>query len=235
MRALQGPARGAGRPRLGDRCHRDLAPPAARQGHRRPRALGHLGALLRARRIRGAARQRGDDGVLGRGDRLPDPRAPAPSRLWRVLGEVRQGNRRRAVPRRPDRGRGGARGRARADVRPFRRRDRLGPQRDLDRGRRARAPPRGLRRRAGPDRRHLRGGRAAGGRRRRRRLLLRPAEGLRLRGRALARADEPGGDRADRRARRSARKAGSPGSSRSPPRSTTRARTRPTTPPRWAP
>ena len=42
-----------------------------------------------------------------------------------------------------------------------------------------------------------------------RRLLLRPAEGLRLRRRPLARPDQPGRDRADRRARRRRRTAGS--------------------------
>ena len=64
------------------------------------------------------------------------------------------------------------------------------------------APPRRRRRRPGPDRRHLRRRRPAGRRRRVRRLLLRPAEGLRLRRRPLAGADQPGRDRPDRGARR---------------------------------
>ena len=64
-----------------------------------------------------------------------------------------------------------------------------------------------------------------------RRLLLRPAEVLRLRRRAVDRADVARGARARRRDRR-APTAGSPSSSRCRPRSTTRARTRPTTRPR---
>ncbi len=112
-------------------------------------------------------------------------RCPAPD-LRRVLAEVRQGDGGRTVPRRPDPGRGRARRRARAGRRPGRRRDRLGPQRDLDR---RDGPGRGARRRrrrAGPGRRHLGGRRPAARRDPGRRLLLRAAEGLRRRRRPLA-------------------------------------------------
>ena len=159
---------------------------------------------------------------------------PAPH-LRRVLAEVRQGDRRRAVPRRPDRGRGRARRRARADRRPRRRRDRLGPQRDLDRGDgRGRAPGR-RRRRPGPDRRHLRRRRPAGRRRRGRRLLLRPAEGLRRRRRPLARRCSARPRSPGSRSSTAPPTAGSRHSSRCRRRSTTRARSRPTTRRRWRP
>ena len=59
-------------------------------------------------------------------------------------------DRRRALPRRPDRGRGRARRRARAGRRPGRRCDRLGAQRDLDRRDGRGRAPRRRRRRAGP-------------------------------------------------------------------------------------
>ncbi|VXC14073.1 hypothetical protein NOCARDAX2BIS_460005 [Nocardioides sp. AX2bis] len=84
------------------------------------------------------------------------------------------------------------------------RRLRLGAQRDLDRGDGAGGPParhpgRGG---AGRRRRDLGRRRAAGRRGRVRRLLLRPAEGLRLRRRAVVRADVAGGPGPGRRDRR---------------------------------
>ena len=95
-----------------------------------------------------------------------------------------------------------ARRRAGADGRPGRRRDRLGPQRDLDRGHGPGRPSASSRGRAGADRRDVRGRRAAGRRRRVRRLLLRAAEGPGVRGRPVAGADEPRGAFAGERDRR---------------------------------
>ena len=84
-----------------------------------------------------------------------------------------------------------------------RRRLRLGPQRDLDRGAGPGPPGRRRRRgRPGRRRRHLGGGRGRGGRRRDRRLLLRPAEEPGLRRRAVVRAALPRRRRADRADRR---------------------------------
>ena len=81
---------------------------------------------------------------------------------------------------------------------PGRRRPRLGAQRDVDRrDGRGRATPR-RRRRARPRRRHLRRRRPPRRRDADRRLLLRAAEVLRLRRRAVARAAEPRRDRARR-------------------------------------
>ena len=113
-------------------------------------------ALRPARRLRGRARQRRHDRLLGRRRRLARARARPAPHLRRVLAEVRQGDRRRALPRRPDRDRGRARRRPGAGRRPRRRRDRLGPQRDLDRRHGPGRAPRGRGRRPGPDRRHLR-------------------------------------------------------------------------------
>ena len=77
----------------------------------------------------------------------------------------------------------------RAGGRGGRRRLRVAAQRDLDRGDGAGTPGAGRRRRRpGPDRRDLRRRRAAGRPDRGRRLLLRAAEGLRLRRRPLHRA-----------------------------------------------
>ena len=112
---------------------------------------------------------------------------------------------------------------------------RLGPQRDLHRrdgagapsGRHRRRRPRARRRDVGrgrPARRPDRGGR----------LLLRAAEELRLRRRAVDRDHVAGRPRPRRRDRR-ARAGTSRRSSTCPRRSTTRARTRPTTPRRWPP
>ena len=56
-----------------------------------------------ARRLRGRARQRRHDRVLGRRRLRPHPRARAAPDVRRVLPEVRQGHGGRAVPRRPDR------------------------------------------------------------------------------------------------------------------------------------
>ncbi len=113
-----------------------------------------------------------------------------------------------------------------ADSRPVGRRLRLGAQRDLDR-RRGPGGPAGRcdRRPAGPGRRHLGRRRPAGGHHRGRRLLLRPAEGVRLRrwavgGHRLAAGAGP--DRRDRRVRSLDSRSSCP----SPPRWTTRPRTR---------
>ena len=72
--------------------------------------------------------------------------------LRRVLVEVRQGDRRRAVPAGLDHRQGRRGRRTRADLRPVGRRRRVGAQRDLDRRDGA---GRARRRRAGPDRRHV--------------------------------------------------------------------------------
>ena len=148
------------------------------------------------------ARQRRHHRVLGRRHLLSGPRAGAAPDLRGVLLEVRGVHARRAVPVRTDGDRGAAGRRARAGSGPGRRRDRVGPQRDLDR-RDGAGPASGRQRRlAGADRRDLGRGRAAGRRRSGRRLLLRAAEGLRLRRRPVAGAAEPGGGRAGRRADR---------------------------------
>ena len=149
-------------------------------------------------RVRGRARKRWHDRVLGRRDVLPGPRTRAEPRVRRVLLEVRRVHPRGAVPRRSDRDRVRAGGRARAAVRPGCGRDRLGAQRDLDRRHGPGDATRRIGRRAGPDRRDLGRRRSARRRRRQRRLLLRAPEGLRLRRRPVARADEPRGTGADR-------------------------------------
>ena len=138
-------------------------------------------AVLAARRLRGRARQRRRDGVLGRRDVRPDPRAqPAPV-VRRVLGEVR----RRAASAAPFLGEptvvtADPGTRPDAARRGRRRRLRLAAQRDLDR--RDGAGPTGRRRRrrrAGADRRDVGRRRPPGRRQRDRRLLLRAAEVLR--------------------------------------------------------
>ena len=111
-----------------------------------------------------------------------------------------------------------------------RRRLRPHPQRDLDRRGHADTPGgRRRRRRARARRRDLGRRRPARRRRRDRRLLLRAAEVLRLRRRALARGDVAGRDRAGR-ARSTPPAAGSRRSSTCRSRSTTPGWTRPTTP-----
>ena len=166
------------------------------------RAHRALRALLAARRLRGRARQRRHDRVLGRRGGLPHPRALAPPHLRRVLVQVREGHGRRARTWPTRSSTAPIRRRARPARRRGRRRDLLGPQRDLDRRHGPGRAPRRRGRRAGPDRRHLgrRGPAARPGPGRR--LLLRAAEGPRVRGRHLARAPEPRRDRAHRRARR---------------------------------
>ena len=94
--------------------------------------------------------------------------------------------------------------------RPGGRRDRLGAQRDLDRGHGRGRAPRRRRRRPGARRRDLRAPRPAPRPVPGRRLLLRAAEGLRLRRRPLAGPAEPGGDRPDRPSSTAPRAAGSP-------------------------
>ena len=119
---------------------------------------------------------------------------------------------------------------ARGRRRGRRRRLRLGAQRDLDRGHGARTPPGGRRRRrARARRRDLRRRRPAGRPPRGRHLLLRAAEVLRLRRRALGRPDVAARPRA-RRGDRRRPTATSRRSSTCRPRSTTPRRTRPTTP-----
>ena len=198
---------------------------------------GGLGrALLAARRLRGRARQRRHDRLLGGGRRLARARARAAPHLRRVLGQVREVDRRGAVPRRPDRGRGRARRRARADaptppptsIAWAHNETSTGVMVDVQR-------PAGRRRLAGPDRRHLGRRRPAARRGAGRRLLLRPAEGLRLRRRPLAGAAQPGRDRARSRSSTAPTTAGSRPSSRCRRRSRTRARSRPTTRRRWRP
>ena len=203
-RTLQDPAR-APRRAGGDRHLPDGHLPPAGAGPRpgRPGARGPGRAVLAARGARGGARQRRRHGVLGRRHRRPGPREePAPV-LRGVLLEVRQGRRAGAVARRPvgDQGRPGlAPGTGR---RAGRGRLRLGPQRDLHRRDGARAPsgrdrrrcPRARRRDVGrrrPARRPDRGGR----------LLLRAAEELRLRRRAVDRDHVAGRPRPRRRDRR---------------------------------
>ena len=107
---------------------------------------------------------------------------------------------------------------------------RADPQRDLHRRGHADGPGgRRRRRRAGDRGRHQRRGRPAGAGQRGRRVLLRAAEVLRLRRRALDRADVPGRAGPGRRRSRPAA-ATSRSSSRCRSRSTTRGWSRPTTP-----
>ena len=165
---------------------------AVRAGLRRP--------VRAARRLGDRARQRRHHRVLGRRHVRPRRAAQPAPRVRRVLVEVRRGLRGGAAPRRP------AWSSPRRPGRPPRRRRRRRrrplrphPQRDLDRrgdGRCAArpAPPTAARRR----RRHLRRRRAAVGPGRGRRLLLRPAEVLRLRRRAVGRRLLAGRRRAHR-------------------------------------
>ena len=126
-----------------------------------PHPRRHRRALLAARRLRGAARQRRLDAVLGRGRVRPHRAAQLAPRARRVLVEVRRG---RARPRRtsttprcssPNPGAVPATLDARRG-----RRLRLPAQRDLDRRDRAAAPA-GRRRRARRRRRHVGRGRHA--------------------------------------------------------------------------
>ncbi|CAA9428196.1 MAG: Phosphoserine aminotransferase, partial [uncultured Pseudonocardia sp.] len=193
LRALEGPARAAGRARGRRGRAGHLAPPEAGQGARRPGARRPGGAVLPARRLRGRPGQRRVHRVLGRGRVRPGPRArPAPD-LRRVLREVRRVHPRRPLPRRPGGRPRRAGHRAPAAGRPDLRRPRLGAQRDLHRRRRARRAARGGDRRAARrHRRHLRRWRPARRHGSGRHLLLRPAEGLRRRRRAVGGGDEPG-------------------------------------------
>ena len=140
---VQGAARGAaGAGHRRCRAHGHVAPAGAGQGAGPPGARGPAHPVRPARRLRGGARQRRVDGVLGRGALRPDPEPQRPRRLRRVLGQVRLRGGRGAVPRGPgDRqGRSGLPG---PPARPGRRRRlRVGAQRDLDRGhgRRSAAP-----------------------------------------------------------------------------------------------
>ena len=121
----------------------DLAPPEAGQGPGRPgprRPRRALRACPTATRSRSATAARPPSG------RPPPPGSCASAPLHLTYGEFSQkfakATAARALPRRPDPGRGRARRRARAGRRPRRRRDRLGPQRDLDRRHGRRAAPR---------------------------------------------------------------------------------------------
>ncbi len=183
------------------------------------------------RGLRGGARQRWLDVLLGHRGVQPGPRPRPAPRVRRVLEQVRDGHEEGAVPRRADDRHGRARHAAGAARRGRRRRLRLGAQRDLDRRDGARAPGRGRgRRRARARRRDLGRRRPAGRRRarptsttsRRRSPSPRTAAcGSRsMSPAALARVERDQGAPA----------AGSPTSSTSRPRSTTPARTRPTTP-----
>ena len=186
-----------------------------------------------ARRLRGHPRQRRLDGVLGRRGVRADRQALAAPDLRRVQLEVRLRGRQEPVRRRPGRRQGRPGQRPEAAVRSVRRRHRVGAQRNLDRRRGARAAARGFRRRADRHRRHVGGRRPAGRHHRRRRVLLRAAEELRQRRRAVDRDHVPrraGPRRGDRRVR--------PLGARLPVaadrRSRTASRTRPTTPRRSA-
>ena len=87
LRPVEGPPRAArsASPRDGADGHGHLAPPAAGQGRRRARPRRPARAVLAARRLRGRARQRRHDGLLGRRRLRPRPRARAAPDLRRVL------------------------------------------------------------------------------------------------------------------------------------------------------
>ena len=191
LRAVQGAAGAARR-----RRSRPAEPSSARRTARRrsSRLVGAVRAGLRrpvrpARRLGDRARQRRHDRVLGRRlvrARRAAQRAP---RVRRVLVEVRRGLRGRAAPRRPGR-------RAKRPRRPPRRRRRATASTSTP-SPTTRPPPAwrwscagraGIgRRRAGRRRRHVRRRRPGVGPGRGRRLLLRPAEVLRHRRRAVDR------------------------------------------------
>jgi hypothetical protein len=233
LRPVEGPPRGAGRagrPGLGAARH--LAPPGPGEEPGQAGARGRHAAVLAARGLPGGARQRRVDRVLGHRRVRADPGEVAAPALRRVLQQVRRVRQGRALAGRPAghqgragqppaAGRGRRRGRLRAD-----------PQRDLDRRRDADpAPGRRERGRAGAGGRDLGRRRPAGGRARDGRLLLRPAEGLRLRRRPVDRRLLP--PRWSGSPRSPAPAGTSRPSSTCRRRSTTRPRTRRTTPPRW--
>ena len=175
--------------------------PGQEPGRRRPQRSGR--ALRAPGRLRGRARQRRLDDLLGRRRELVDRAAERARQLRGVLGQVRRRGRRGPPPRGAERRDRAGRFRRRPDGRARRRRLRLGPQRDLDRRPRPGAAGRGRRRgRPGRRRRNLRGRRRRPGRQPDRRLLLRPAEELRLRGRAVVRPAVPRRRRARRTDRR---------------------------------
>ena len=169
-------ASAAGRRRSAPRRWRALAePPTVMGTSHRQRPVKDLVARIRGGLAELFAAPDGYEVALGNGGTtafwdaaaacLVRERAAAPD-LRRVLEQVREGDRRRAVPGRPDRDRG----RARA-TRP-RRRPTRPPTRSPGRTTRPRpgswSPverPAGRRRRAGPDRRHLGRGRPAARRR----------------------------------------------------------------------
>ena len=208
-----------------------LAPPGAGQGARRAGPRGPARAVLAARRLRGRARQRRHDRVLGRGGVRPRARARAAPGLRRVLAEVR----RRSTAGAPfladpivvaaDPGDAPDAGRATpsADVIAW-------AHNETSTGVMvAGARPAG----AGDALVLIDATSGAGGLPvdvgRGRRLLLRAAEVLRLRRRAVARAAEPGRASSAIGELGGVRPLDPRRSSRSRPRSRTRARTRPTT------
>ena len=240
VRAVQGPPRTGRRTGRGGRnVSRHQPPPEDGQGSGGPGARRHAPAVLAARRLRGRARQRGHDLLLGRRDVRADRGAEPAPELRGVLLEVRRVREGGPAPEGPpgDRVRGGHP--PAAGGRSFGRPLRPHAQRDLDRRGHAdpaaggrRAPGDG--RRPGRRRRHLGGGRAARRPGRVRLLLPRPAEVLRQRRRPLrSRSCRP--PRSNGSSASPARAAGSPPSWTSRPRSTTRCWTRPTTRPRWPP
>ena len=81
--------------------HGHLAPAGAGQGPGPADPRGPGAAVRPARRLRGRARQRRDDGVLGRRRVRAHPRPQRARHLRRVLREVRLRRGRGAVPRRP--------------------------------------------------------------------------------------------------------------------------------------
>ena len=183
-------------------AHGHLAPPEARQGARRPRARAASRELFGA--------PDGYEVALGNGGTTAFWDAAALRPRARARAAPRPTASSRASSRRSPRGApflgdpivaaGRARRRAASRVAdPGADVVALGAQRDLDRrhGRRSQRP-------AGDgdalvlDRRDLRRRRPAARRRAGRRLLLRAAEVLRLRRRPVARAAQPGGDRAHR-------------------------------------
>ena len=164
QRAGQDPPRAARRAcGLWSRLPRHVAPPAAGQvaGAADPRRAGR--AVQPARRLRGRARQRRHQRVLGDGHVRADPRALAAPELRRVLGQVRGPGQPGAVAVRTDRGGvrpGQPSGAAAGPAGGYLRAD---PQRDLDRRGDAGAPRRGRRSRvAGRGRRDQRRGRPPG-------------------------------------------------------------------------
>ncbi len=193
LRPVQGAPGGAGRARRVRGVGAGyLAPAGAGEVAGPAGPGGDEHALLPARWLPGDHGQRRDDGVLGCGGSRPGAEPLAAPDVRRVLRQVRRRHRQGSVPgrsagdlRRPGGCAGGGR-RRRC------RRLRLGPQRNLDRRRRPGAPTdRRDSRSVGSRRRHVRRRRAAGRHQRDGCLLLRAAEGLRVRRRPVDRTGVP--------------------------------------------